>query len=391
MKKITAVVFKEPEDAEQYFTISMQDQDYSIQDSGLFVADSTACSLWMGYVDNYDLMMDGIVQVVKPTFPRSGVPTLEITVKNVSSIMNKEELNESFVGKTYSEIAIEKAKKYGMKYDVDDTRYLFNPAQNAKANSGTTNKNTGNAGGAGSGDTIAVGSKVKFSGTLYGSSYGEGSVGTKTKDNATVTKVFDKSRKAPYQLDNNYGYAERSSLTLNAAAKTRAADTKKTTTEKPNIGQSAVYQTGKSDYEFLRLLAKKIGFRFYIDGNTLYFKKHIKRTYIEMDYRCGAQNLLEFTPNINTTNTGSTYKAENIDFNEQNSTVKASGESKTAEEKSKEPSSKTHTVKNGDYLIAIAKTYYGDGSRYKDIYNANTDKIKMPGYVIYAGTQLIIP
>ena len=53
-------------------------------------------------------------------------------------------------------------------------------------------------------------------------------------------------------------------------------------------------------------------------------------------------------------------------------------------------SSGSYIVKSGDTLWAIAKTYYGNGSKYTKIYNANTDKIKNPS-LIYPGQVLTIP
>ena len=50
----------------------------------------------------------------------------------------------------------------------------------------------------------------------------------------------------------------------------------------------------------------------------------------------------------------------------------------------------SHTIVKGDTLWAIAKKYYGDGSKYTKIYNANTDKIKNPS-LIYPGQVLTIP
>jgi len=49
-----------------------------------------------------------------------------------------------------------------------------------------------------------------------------------------------------------------------------------------------------------------------------------------------------------------------------------------------------HVVQSGDTLWAIAKKYYGDGSQYTKIFNANKDKIKNPN-LIYPGQQLVIP
>lgn len=58
----------------------------------------------------------------------------------------------------------------------------------------------------------------------------------------------------------------------------------------------------------------------------------------------------------------------------------------------------THTVVKGDCLWAIAKRYYGNGSKYPTIYNANravidprNKKYHMPRYTIYPGQVLTIP
>ena len=55
-----------------------------------------------------------------------------------------------------------------------------------------------------------------------------------------------------------------------------------------------------------------------------------------------------------------------------------------------EDSVKTHTVVEGDCLWNIAKKYYGDGSKYTTIYEANKDKIANPS-LIYEGQVLTIP
>jgi LysM repeat protein len=54
------------------------------------------------------------------------------------------------------------------------------------------------------------------------------------------------------------------------------------------------------------------------------------------------------------------------------------------------PSASSVTVKSGDTLWAIAKKYYGDGSQYTKIYEANKDKISNPN-LIYPGQELTIP
>ncbi len=49
-----------------------------------------------------------------------------------------------------------------------------------------------------------------------------------------------------------------------------------------------------------------------------------------------------------------------------------------------------HEVKKGDTLWKIAEHYYGDGSLYKDIFEANKDVLKDPN-VIKVGQKLKIP
>ncbi|MBA3532429.1 MAG: LysM peptidoglycan-binding domain-containing protein, partial [Ardenticatenales bacterium] len=50
----------------------------------------------------------------------------------------------------------------------------------------------------------------------------------------------------------------------------------------------------------------------------------------------------------------------------------------------------TYTVQSGDSLSKIAQRFYGDGSRWKTIYEANRDKISNPD-MIHAGLVLTIP
>lgn len=49
-----------------------------------------------------------------------------------------------------------------------------------------------------------------------------------------------------------------------------------------------------------------------------------------------------------------------------------------------------HTVKKGETLGKIAKHYYGNAMKYKEIFKANTDKLKNPD-LIHPGQELVIP
>lgn len=49
-----------------------------------------------------------------------------------------------------------------------------------------------------------------------------------------------------------------------------------------------------------------------------------------------------------------------------------------------------HTVKSGESLSKIAKHYYGDPMKYKQIYEANTNILKNPD-LIHPDQELVIP
>lgn len=49
-----------------------------------------------------------------------------------------------------------------------------------------------------------------------------------------------------------------------------------------------------------------------------------------------------------------------------------------------------HTVKSGESLSKIAKHYYGDPMKYKQIFEANTDQLKNPD-LIHPDQVLVIP
>ncbi|MFD0861654.1 LysM peptidoglycan-binding domain-containing protein [Sungkyunkwania multivorans] len=49
-----------------------------------------------------------------------------------------------------------------------------------------------------------------------------------------------------------------------------------------------------------------------------------------------------------------------------------------------------HVVQKGETLGKIAKHYYGDAMKYKEIFAANTDKLKNPD-LIHPDQELVIP
>lgn len=71
--------------------------------------------------------------------------------------------------------------------------------------------------------------------------------------------------------------------------------------------------------------------------------------------------------------------------------VTASEEPTRETENSPEPTQpQTYTVQQGDCLWKIAKQFYGDGSKYPTIANANSNQISNPN-LIYPGQVLTIP
>lgn len=83
-------------------------------------------------------------------------------------------------------------------------------------------------------------------------------------------------------------------------------------------------------------------------------------------------------------------------------TTSTSKKSRTTKSTTTKKANKTYVVKNGDCLWNIAKKYYGNGSKYTVIYNANKTAIENDakkhgkksssnGHWIWAGLKLTIP
>lgn len=85
------------------------------------------------------------------------------------------------------------------------------------------------------------------------------------------------------------------------------------------------------------------------------------------------------------------HGAKKVSLTKDGGKVKATiKKSRPAINSPKPEQAKSYTVKPGDCLWIIAKYYYGDGSKYPVIYNANRDKISDPN-LIYPGQVLVIP
>ena len=102
------------------------------------------------------------------------------------------------------------------------------------------------------------------------------------------------------------------------------------------------------------------------------------------DNPAGGQSSPKKAADFSDTNTGPTDASgsSSADFSDV-----TSGASSTAPDTA---SAQTYTVKSGDSLSKIAKHFYGDGSKWHRIYEANRDKIKNPD-LIHPGQELTIP
>lgn len=71
--------------------------------------------------------------------------------------------------------------------------------------------------------------------------------------------------------------------------------------------------------------------------------------------------------------------------------VRTSAEATTSQRPDTKAIPQTYVVKPGDTLFGIAKAVYGDGSRWKDIYNANKVAIGPDPSTFEYGIKLVIP
>ena len=62
----------------------------------------------------------------------------------------------------------------------------------------------------------------------------------------------------------------------------------------------------------------------------------------------------------------------------------------TTDDEPLSPAGQTHVVGKGDTLYSLARQYYGDQGRWRDIWDANRTRLPNPD-TIYVGMKLIIP
>ena len=108
-------------------------------------------------------------------------------------------------------------------------------------------------------------------------------------------------------------------------------------------------------------------------------------------YRDYSTKVVTISPVVEGTSEIVAAKSDNASQVKQNSTSQPQSATVTKErDTSTAPKAKTHTVRSGDTLWALAVKYLGDGSKYTEIYDANKDKISDPN-LIYVGQILSIP
>lgn len=69
----------------------------------------------------------------------------------------------------------------------------------------------------------------------------------------------------------------------------------------------------------------------------------------------------------------------------------AADEPEEAEEADPRAGARTHTIKSGDTLSALAKRYYGNAKLYMKIFEANRDKMPDPNRGLHPGDVIVIP
>lgn len=109
----------------------------------------------------------------------------------------------------------------------------------------------------------------------------------------------------------------------------------------------------------------------------LYYVERVKHTFTPSGYK-------------QTLTVTRSWKGESMKNGSTNTSSNSSTSNQTKPQVQPQVTTKTYTIKKGDTLWAIAKKYYGNGSQYTKIYNANKDKISNPNK-IYPGQVIKIP
>jgi len=87
---ISSVEWDETDCQASSLTMEIQNPDLRLQDSRLF-AEGNTVDLWMGYDGlNPDYMGRGIIVEIETTFPRQGMPTLQVTCYDIAHFMMEE-------------------------------------------------------------------------------------------------------------------------------------------------------------------------------------------------------------------------------------------------------------------------------------------------------------
>lgn len=176
----------------------------------------------------------------------------------------------------------------------------------------------------------------------------------------------------------------------------------------PNVWYPFIHEIYKSDFKnakyFLDILENlkitRTPFQFKVirtfpNGNILYdVGEGMKVSLEDYEIKEDAKNGFDVTVSVKLkqykdygTKTVEVTTDETTESNE----VTASVQDVRSTENSPEPTSnQSYTVVKGDNLWNIAKKFYGDGSKYSAILEANKDKIKSPN-LIYPGQVLTIP
>lgn len=85
------------------------------------------------------------------------------------------------------------------------------------------------------------------------------------------------------------------------------------------------------------------------------------------------------------------YRAVQARIIQSNQNTTQSQSKATQRPKSEKTTSKSYIVKKGDSLWKIAKTYYGEGTEWRRIYDANKGVVGKNPNLIYPGQKLVIP